>query len=657
MEPPMSNSKTAQIHRQIIRPVLRSAVAFGISTMLAVTGLVAVSNSADAALKVPFVSAACNVTVSAGTGTIVSGLIIGVTPGTTKITFDCNDATSAAIVAEASLLSAIGTTSVSQSSEADTTGFGAFTASSTDTGCPAATAGSCTVATFAVPSTFTASDAKATCPPSQTQINEGLFGCAVAVATAVGTPVSGAEYLMTFASQTTPPNPPSIEVSPSTGVAGSSVKVSDATANTGFWWANAVQATQASALGTTATPAPSTCAASGGYGAVPAAFLEVNWFATGSTTAIPGSAAGVSISNDCYDGTTLHAPVLSGTIPVPSTLKIGSTYSGYLCELNVTPYPSNDTNAANDCGPAPGGESWIDASFSFTDALGPITQSAPLSGSTPLGAAYSVQLNVSGSSGTVSFVTSSPTVAGLTVSSSGLLSSSASLAAGSYVISGTDSDTSGDSGTWTYALGVGTAQAALTITSVAGTVGKTLALTTSGGSSTGAVTFTATNGTAAGCTVSGSALSATSAGTCLVVATKAGDSTYLPVSSGPTDVSMTTGSGALKLVSRDVVLTGSAKKLPIRVSCGAAACVGTLSVVARLQEKRAGSTIELVVKLPVTGYRLNPRSSKTVNIELNSVTRRYLTGNPDRPRDYGVLEVTDNLGKKHTNLGRVSLLK
>ena len=654
----MMSLKTVRINRRINRSIGKPVLAIGTSMIIALSGLSLMSTSADAALKAPFVSAVCNVSVSAGTGTIANGLIIGVTPGTTKITFDCNDATSAAIVAEASLLSAIGTTSVTQSGEADTSAFGAFTASSTDTGCPAAAAGSCTVATFTVPATFTASDAKANCPPSQTQINEGLFGCAVAVATALATPVSGAEYLMTFASQTTAPNPPSIAVSPSTGVAGSSVKVSDAAANTGFWWANAVQATQASALGTTPTPPPSTCVASGSYGTVPPPFLEVNWFATGSATAIPGSAASVSISNDCYDGTTLHAPVLSGTIPVPSTLKIGSTYTGYLCELNVTPYPSNDLNAAVDCGPAPGGASWIDASFSFTDALGPITQIAPLSGSTPPGAAYSEQLNVSGNSGAVTFVTSSPAVAGLTVSSSGLLSTSASLAAGSYVISGTDSDTSGDSGTWTYALGVGTAQSALTITSVTGTVGKSLSLTTSGGSSTGAVTFTVTNGTAAGCTISGSSLSATSAGTCLVVATKAGDSTYLPVSSGPIDVSMSTGASALKLVSRDVVLTSSAKNLPIRVSCGAVVCSGTLSVVARLQERKAGGgTLELVVKLPAIGYRLNPRTSKTVNVQLSPVVRRYLAGNPGRPRDYGLLEVTDNLGKKHTNIGRVSLLK
>ena len=67
--------------------------------------------------------------------------------------------------------------------EADTSTVGDFTASATDTGCPAGTAGSCTEATFAVPATFSAAgDTAAQCPPSQAQINAGLFGCAIAVA-------------------------------------------------------------------------------------------------------------------------------------------------------------------------------------------------------------------------------------------------------------------------------------------------------------------------------------------------------------------------------------------------------------------------------------------------------------------------------------------
>ena len=80
------------------------------------------------------------------------------------------------------------------------------------------------------------------------------------------------------------------------------------------------------------------------------------------------------------------------------------------------------------------------------------------------------------------------------------------------------------------------AQSALSVTSLAGTIGKTLTLTTSGGSGTGAVTFSVTNGTATGCTVSGSSLTVSSVGTCIVTATKAASTTNQAVSSPATTV-------------------------------------------------------------------------------------------------------------------------
>jgi hypothetical protein len=74
-------------------------------------------------------------------------------------------------------------------------------------------------------------------------------------------------------------------------------------------------------------------------------------------------------------------------------------------------------------------------------------------------------------------------------------------------------------------------QAALSLTSKSGKIGTSLKLTTSGGSGTGGVTFSVVNGTAKGCALSGTSLKATSAGTCVVTATKAGDSTYLAATS------------------------------------------------------------------------------------------------------------------------------
>jgi hypothetical protein len=82
------------------------------------------------------------------------------------------------------------------------------------------------------------------------------------------------------------------------------------------------------------------------------------------------------------------------------------------------------------------------------------------------------------------------------------------------------------------------AQAPLTITNLSGHVGVPLALSTSGGSGTGGVTYVATNGTALGCSISGSTLKATSAGTCVVTATKVADPTYFPLSSPATTIAM-----------------------------------------------------------------------------------------------------------------------
>jgi hypothetical protein len=88
----------------------------------------------------------------------------------------------------------------------------------------------------------------------------------------------------------------------------------------------------------------------------------------------------------------------------------------------------------------------------------------------------------------------------------------------------------------TKTITTGMAQAALAVTSVRATYGRTFALHTSGGSGTGALTYAVTNGSATGCALSGATLKSATAGTCLVTATKANDSTYATISSSATTV-------------------------------------------------------------------------------------------------------------------------
>ena len=81
-------------------------------------------------------------------------------------------------------------------------------------------------------------------------------------------------------------------------------------------------------------------------------------------------------------------------------------------------------------------------------------------------------------------------------------------------------------------------QDALNVTSVSGVFATPLTLTTSGGSGTGAVTYSVTNDSATGCSISGATLTSSSAGTCLVTATKAGDATFDSATSVATDVTL-----------------------------------------------------------------------------------------------------------------------
>jgi hypothetical protein len=81
-------------------------------------------------------------------------------------------------------------------------------------------------------------------------------------------------------------------------------------------------------------------------------------------------------------------------------------------------------------------------------------------------------------------------------------------------------------------------QLPLTITSTSGTFGTPLTLATIGGSGTGLVGYVVVNGTAQGCAINSGALSATTAGTCLVTATKASDTNYFVQSSPQTTVTL-----------------------------------------------------------------------------------------------------------------------
>ena len=100
-----------------------------------------------------------------------------------------------------------------------------------------------------------------------------------------------------------------------------------------------------------------------------------------------------------------------------------------------------------------------------------LEQGSPTSGSTTSAASASFSdgpLTVTNGTGAVTFVTTS-TNAGLSVSTAGAIKTTGALVAGSYTVSGTDHDNSGDTGTWSYTLVVGAADVAVKFVANGGT--------------------------------------------------------------------------------------------------------------------------------------------------------------------------------------------
>ena len=133
-------------------------------------------------------------------------------------------------------------------------------------------------------------------------------------------------------------------------------------------------------------------------------------------------------------------------------------------------------------------------SFSLTVIATKITQAAPAAGTTTSGKAFADQLKVSGSHGSVTY-TQSNGAPDLRVSSFGVVSAPARLPAGTYKASGTDTDSLGDTGSWSFTLTVG----AIGLTQIAPTsaqtaTGKAFTAQLKFSGSQGAVTCTQTSG-------------------------------------------------------------------------------------------------------------------------------------------------------------------
>ena len=125
---------------------------------------------------------------------------------------------------------------------------------------------------------------------------------------------------------------------------------------------------------------------------------------------------------------------------------------------------------------------------------------------------------------------------------------------GATTISITAYDADGASVSTSFAVSL-SAQSALSVSSTSGTYGTALKLTSSGGSGTGAVSYATTT---PGCSITNTdSLTATSALTCSVTATKVADSSYSAISSSATNVVLATRPITIKAAAKSASYTGS----------------------------------------------------------------------------------------------------
>jgi hypothetical protein len=193
----------------------------------------------------------------------------------------------------------------------------------------------------------------------------------------------------------------------------------DAASNTGTWTFT-LTVTTAQALPSTGTATTTTSAAFTSQLATSGATGAVTYSETSSA-----HSAQVLVSS-------------SGAVTTGATLPAGTYAIG-----------GGDIDAASNTG------MWA---FTLTVSTAAITQSSPTTGTatTTASGAFTSQLVSAGVNGSETYFETSnlPNSADVLVSSSGAVSTNGALAVGTYAVGGTDSDTDGDSGAWSFILSV-----------------------------------------------------------------------------------------------------------------------------------------------------------------------------------------------------------
>lgn len=196
------------------------------------------------------------------------------------------------------------------------------------------------------------------------------------------------------------------------------------------------------------------------------------------------------------------------------------------------------------------------------------------------------------------------------------------------------------------------AQATLTVNASASmNYLATQTLTTSGGSGTGAVTFSKDSGT---CTLSGAVITATQAGSCVVKATKTGDANYLVAESATFTITINKISqAALNITSATSMTFGQTLTLNAAggsgpqvisyalVTPGVCSISGTAPFV--LSASGAGSCVVKATNAASTNYNAVESANVTITVNKASRTATFTSTVPATPVAGGTYSVTGSL--------------
>ena len=244
----------------------------------------------------------------------------------------------------------------------------------------------------------------------------------------------------------------------------------------------------------------------------------------------------------------------------------------------------------------------------------PYSQALSMSTTDSLGNGAITYAISAGGTATSCALSNSSNTATITATSSGTCLIKASIAAGGGYEAGTSSNA-----TFTFSAA---SQSALSLTSLSGTFGVALTLTTSGGSGGGTVTYVYAAGTTT-CSLSGSALTANGAGTCLITATKASDSNYNSISSSQGTVTFGVGttSATISFASGDWVYR-QANLITVITS---AAGLVTFRVAGKVLPGCKNKIVNVSNSLTTTcSYRPSQRNYVTVTATLVPTSASYL---------------------------------